>query len=574
MRPNDSRKSHMHHKSQDSSGSVWTSFSDLFTSLAIIFLIMFVVVGLKHSLAKFQSLQVNKQYKDFVEGKVPQEDRIRAQESEVLLEDSLAEMESVQKVIEERSREIADFTQQMESHRNMVENILRDQKNKSAAYEAIEKSAAEKDVKISEQQENVMQLNEMIEKLQNNLQNRERKITDMTSEVKQTQGLKSKVEKLNSVISDQKNILANNKQVLTENNQTIENLNLKIANSDATVQSYVHENDSLKQKIKELRSTVREKNMALDTEKSTVRGLDMKLNTKLSSNKALGVENGKLKDKLSDISNIVVMRDEEIKKLNDDLVKEREKTGELDLAVKDREKNLKLKDFANQDLNKELTDLSAAMENKDDEIKKLQTQSYHKKLRKKIATKMADRFKNLGIDVALDKKTGKIYLRSDESYLFANASSALQKEMEDKLQTVIPVYAEELLGDPKISHLITEINIVGHASPSYKKQPVDPHLASGDAYKFNLKLSLNRANAVADYVFDKEFGSFQNKNQFRRLVSVSGVGFSKPIHKQDTVGKNYAPGRCGVYDCKMSRRVEIGFGLREDISGVKELLSH
>ena len=78
--------------------------------------------------------------------------------------------------------------------------------------------------------------------------------------------------------------------------------------------------------------------------------------------------------------------------------------------------------------------MASILAGKNREINTLKNQTYHKQLRQKIAAKMASRFENLGIDVELDKKTGKIFLRSDQNYLFANASFTLEREMKSKLE--------------------------------------------------------------------------------------------------------------------------------------------
>ena len=276
-----------------------------------------------------------------------------------------------------------------------------------------------------------------------------------------------------------------------------------------------------------------------------------------------------------------------LKKKNQELKKmvnaEKKKTEQAEVKLTRTEKKVLTEQQQLKQTQQQLKQTQQKMKKqaayKEQEIKKLKNQAYHKELRKVIASNMAVRFKDLGIDVALDRKTGKIFLRSDQSYLFANDSFTVQEDMQLKLKKLIPVYAEELLNNPKISPLITDINIVGHASPRFEGKPVDPIKADSRAYRFNMRLSINRANAVANHIFHRQFGDFSNKEKFRGLLAVSGMSFSRPISAeqnqnalQEVPDKQQGP--CGIYDCTQSRRVEISFGLREDVSGVKNLMVH
>ena len=100
-----------------------------------------------------------------------------------------------------------------------------------------------------------------------------------------------------------------------------------------------------------------------------------------------------------------------------------------------------------------------------------------------------------------------------------------------------------------------------------------------------MRLSVNRANMMVNYVFSRGFGDFPFKSEFRSLVGVGGMGLSAPIAEEGSdffslsqnssllsfISEKASPllGPCGLYDCEKSRRVEIGFRLREDISGLK-----
>ena len=53
-------------------GSIWTSYSDLFTAVAIIFLVMFVFALLRTSVMSLKTVQEQKNQKEYYEGKIPE----------------------------------------------------------------------------------------------------------------------------------------------------------------------------------------------------------------------------------------------------------------------------------------------------------------------------------------------------------------------------------------------------------------------------------------------------------------------------------------------------------------------
>ncbi len=61
----------MRKKQEKDDGSVWTSYSDMFTTMAIIFLVMFVFALLRSGVATLEAVKEKKESKEQLEGKVP-----------------------------------------------------------------------------------------------------------------------------------------------------------------------------------------------------------------------------------------------------------------------------------------------------------------------------------------------------------------------------------------------------------------------------------------------------------------------------------------------------------------------
>lgn len=197
------------------------------------------------------------------------------------------------------------------------------------------------------------------------------------------------------------------------------------------------------------------------------------------------------------------------------------------------------------------------------------------KLRYHIAQKLCKRLKEANIDVKIDPKTGNIIFSMDEVFLFKRNSYELSPVIKGKLSKLIPVYADELFKDDQIAAFISNINIEGHASPTYRENFVHPKIDFPEAYMHNLKLSSSRANQIVNYILAPEFKSFKYKINFRERIAAIGYSYSKPIKK---IGRRLASNDprerdCKEYDCKKSRRVEISFSLREDEDALKVLES-
>lgn len=190
--------------------------------------------------------------------------------------------------------------------------------------------------------------------------------------------------------------------------------------------------------------------------------------------------------------------------------------------------------------------------------------------RKKIAEGLIKNLKASGVDVDINPETGNITLRMDESFYFQNASFELREEAKQKIAKILPVYASSLLGTPQIAKRIESIHVTGYASPKFKKEYIDPSNAEGEAYDYNLELSVSRAREIVMYMLGGEIPAYPYRDQMRKMVNVSGMGLMKSIpHESDSIclkdpdaAKKLEECSCGPFDCKKSRRVEIQFVLK------------
>ncbi|MBL6988269.1 MAG: OmpA family protein [Bacteriovoracaceae bacterium] len=195
-------------------------------------------------------------------------------------------------------------------------------------------------------------------------------------------------------------------------------------------------------------------------------------------------------------------------------------------------------------------------------------------LRSQIGSRIAKALEKANLKAKVDPVTGNVILQMDDAFLFDRDSAKLTKFAKVGLKELIPLYANELLKDQGIRDQITNINIIGHASPRHQGKYVDPFDKNHqDAYNYNLDLSMRRANSIVKYIFAENFGHFPHRTELRKKVSAIGKSFSRPIDRTPAseVFKESDTFYCGNFDCKLSRRVEISFTLKDNPDVLKQL---
>ena len=163
----------------------------------------------------------------------------------------------------------------------------------------------------------------------------------------------------------------------------------------------------------------------------------------------------------------------------------------------------------------------------------------------------------------------------DKNLLFETNSARLSSFAKNKLNQIIPVYAQALFSDIKIKDKIAHFNVEGHASPSFSSQPVDPYTSGAGPYNYNLNLSARRANSIVNYIFGEKIKDYPNKLYMRKLTRSVGLGFTQPVKESASrsiasIGEKHD---CGNYSCSLSQRVELSFTLKDDPKAIQKIIS-
>jgi outer membrane protein OmpA-like peptidoglycan-associated protein len=197
------------------------------------------------------------------------------------------------------------------------------------------------------------------------------------------------------------------------------------------------------------------------------------------------------------------------------------------------------------------------------------------KLRSTVADSLKRKFGQQQMDVMVDSDTGNITLLMNENFLFKRNSYELSEKAQQTLSKIAPIYAEVIFGDEHISTKIENIEIIGHASPSFKKAYVDPTTDSPEAYGHNMRLSAQRAASIANFMMGKQIGKYHFKNKMRESLFAVGRSYVSPVEKPKMMGRDLASvdDTCGPYDCSLSQRVEISFRLKDDMKAIEKLIN-
>lgn len=161
-------------------------------------------------------------------------------------------------------------------------------------------------------------------------------------------------------------------------------------------------------------------------------------------------------------------------------------------------------------------------------------------IRNTIIERLKEEFSknDMGGKLSVDEQTGAIVF--DSNLLFEFGKHRLSREGKQFLKDFLPKYTGILLSDEFIGY-VAEIVIEGHTDP-----------VSG--YMDNMKLSQERAYAVADYVLrGTEVYTIEDRDLVRRYISVNGRSESELIYDEN-----------GEIDPEASRRVELQFQLKDD----------
>ncbi len=491
------------HKHQDDHGNQWTSYSDLFLGLSVIFLLLYVVASLRSGTAGIQSQIENKRMtmevqdlknqlkvynslkKDYLEqGATKEEEEQYGQlmnKLSLLQEEAKTEKERLQQqALENGQKEKA-----LNQYQQMVRNIINANMIAKTRIKKRDDTIEEQETEISEQSTEIADLEKNLNAKKRQIQEGEAKITEAN------QALEKRMKQLREAYKSQE---ISKKKFDTQKQQLEEENNKRVAELE-------NANKQASAKLNEINSKL-----------STVSG-------ELASTK------GALTQKEMEAA-----------------------------AIKSRfaeESARKEKEFGSK-----LASVNQKLKGTEGELQKAREQIEAKK---KLAKDIKNALQKVGVNADVDGQSGDVTIDFGE-YFFETGKATINDGMRRILEKAIPAYSATLFEDPMVADKITNVEIIGYASPTYQGKFIDPAtLDSKDrkAVQYNLELSQKRANAIFEHIFDKKKMTFNHQKELLPLVKVTGRSFLP--EKKRAAGTGRSNDFCETHDCKKAQRVIIKF---------------
>jgi predicted nucleic acid-binding Zn-ribbon protein len=489
---------------KESQDSMWTSTSDLFLGLSVVFLLLYVSASLKQGTEGFQKQQ---EYKELT--KINQ-----------------------------------DLKEQIKVYDSLKKNYLETQASEGEK-ETYEKLMGQLDLLQDESQKEKKELMKQAKQLQdkevalNQYQQIVRNIINSSmlskSRIKQRDTLIEKKE----VVIDQKNTeisslaqqIDEKKKALEEGRAYAEKLENNLSSSLSELQKAYK-----KQKMTQKKFLAQKQKLQSEYEQRMGSLKEANAQTEAQLN-ALSNDLQETKGKLGKASQELEQAGQNISELKGKYA------GALGQAQELSGKYAQ----ANQKVSQLSGDLAKAQENLN--------------AKRKLAEGIKGAFAAKGIKAEVDQKSGDVLLSFGEEY-FDTGRSVLKPGMKKVLEQTVPEYSKSLFQNRAIASKISNIEIIGFASPTYKGKYIDPTKLSGEdrgAVNYNLDLSYQRARSIFDHVYSNM--TFEHKKEMLPLIKVAGRSFL--ANKERNIATSGAEDFCLKNDCSKLQKVIIKFNLKD-----------
>ncbi len=544
------------HASQD---SMWTSYSDLFLGLSIIFLLLYVTASLKQGTdgirQQFQNQKLTKEaddlrqqikvYETLKQDYLKQQASAGEQESYEELMDKLNLLQDQAKDEKNKLIEQAKDNEKkgvaLNKYQQMIRNIINSNLIAKARIKSRDTLIDTKDEEITEKTGEISELEETVAQKQ--------------AEVKD--GVQ-KIEAMKSQLGDRMNQLRNAYKAHKMSKEKFEQQQAVIKKeADARIGAlravHARTKEELEQATQELEQT------------------SSKLNTAEGNVAKLGQDKERL---TGELANADSRRQAELNQLKGDFEAQRGKERAAFDAQLAKEKLSGTQRAAREaqfkaDAERKAGELAGKVADLDKKYRDSQgalaKATENLNARKRLAEQIKNNFAKQGVKAEVDGGTGDVMLSFGDQY-FESGQAHLKPKMRQILEQAMPAYSSSLFENAKVAAKIQSVEIVGFASPTYKGKYVDPKsldLENRQAVNYNLDLSYNRARSIFNYVFDKDKMKFKHQERLLPLVKVTGRSFLANEKVRDPAANGSTESFCHVNDCAKLQRVIIKFTLKD-----------
>jgi myosin heavy subunit len=532
-------------KNHEDHGSQWTSYSDLFMGLSVVFLLLYVTASLRSGTTGLQQ-QVEKE-------RLTQ--RVEDLQNQLQVYNTLKK-EHLQQAATPEEEKLYDG---LMSRLDLLKEEAKTEKDKlrQAALENEQKEMA-----LNQYQQlvrNMINAN-MIAKTR--IKKRDEVIVEKNQEIRENEG---QISSLNQNIKQKEQQISANEQQIAQANQE---LNKRISQLRYAYKSQKMTKKAFEQQMAQIQNQSQAKVRALQ---ETNNQYAVQLNRHIAS---LNQLTGQLDQAGKQISQKEAQNKQlagQLEKTKGEyegkignLIGELQKTkGEYESKIGGLKAQYQAANAAQaKQLGEQINGLSGKLQSTEVALQKAIQEA---NARKEVAGEIKRGFAKAGIKAEVDENTGDVMIDFGDHY-FDSGRADLKSGMVDVLKKAFPIYAASLMENPKLREKVENVEIIGFASPTYKGKLVDPNTldpANRKAVDFNLDLSYARARSIFQYLFDSQKMAFKHQKDLLPLVKVSGRSFLAESKNMRNVASQPGGKFCEQYDCKKAQRVIIKFGVKQ-----------
>lgn len=566
---------------EDSEGSFWASYSDLFMVLSLVFLLLYVVSGLRSGTysikTHFEYQQLKKENADFKEQikayNTLKDDYLAQGATESELETYKKLMDKLTLLKEEASEEASELqkkamenaekSEALNQYQQVVRNIINTNMLSAARMKRKSKVITKIDKSLEEKKVEVKKLNNLVETKQKEIEKRKKEIRLANQQLDEKVNQLQKAFRQNKITKAMMN--AKMKKLKKKAAQEITQLQSKTQEVESELQSAMSNLTQAQREIQQKDQTIAQKDSELSELEKKKKQTEAEIaSLKDSFKKARDKAQKEFNEQLRTQRLSALERSRKIKKFRDELAQQKNK---LDKKVQGLESEMQRKQRelaeAEENIQRAKAEAEKLSGQNKDLAKNLSAAKEKLNAKKKLIAKIADNLKKAGVKASVDGKTGDVVIDFGEEY-FDTGKANLKNNMKATLEKFMPTYAKSLLSDKETADKIKSVEIVGFSSPTYKGKFVDPvslKAVDREAANYNLDLSYYRARSIYDYIFDKKNMKYEYQKEILPLVKVTGRSYFADGADRKVASKMSQKEYCKKYDCKKAQRVIIRFDM-------------
>jgi len=491
---------HRKKRNEPHQDSMWTSYSDLFLGLSIVFLLLYVTSSIRQGT---DGIQKHIEYKQLV-------------------------------------KENEDIKQQLRIYTTLKDNYIENHAN-------------------PDEQKDYEELMNKLNLLQDEAKTEKMKLEEQALENgKKAQALNKYQQMIRNII--QSNVIAKsrikerdtvidkNETVITQQDSEIKGLEKQIFEKQEELNGRTQQISNLEIQLKDKLEKLQKSYKAQHISKKNFEKQKLQLQEQAKA------QIGQLKARTDQLSSELNQAQGRLQKTTGELglinKKLQQTTGELGSAKNRLAQTAGELDSTKNKLNMTKEELARANENLN--------------AKKKLVAQIKDAFRKKGIKSDVDEKSGDVLLDFGDSYFATGRSDlrAEMKKILEKAIPAYSSSLFEDPNIAKRIQSVEIVGFASPTYNGRFIDPRSMKPEDRSAINFNLDLSYNRAKSIFGYVFDKKKMQFKHQDQLLKLVKVTGRSFFDQVEQRAPTSKD-AEEFCKVNDCAKLQRVIIKFNLKD-----------